>query len=415
MERSSNTSLNIFLLLTLIFIFLLSALLYGQDNRSVDKRFEEARELAFSGNRLTAIDSCKSILVEYPDYYEVRIFMARVMAWDKNYDEATKNIKMVLSEKEDDQEALNAIVDVYYWSGDFNSSLTYCNIALDYYSSNPDFLIKKAEALKKLDRTSEAAGVVNQLLNIYPANSEGLKLQEELYKAALLNQISINYKADYFNGATPWHLAYLEYARKFNFGTLFLRTNYGYRFGKGGWLFESDGYINIRNGTYTYLNAGYSGSSIFPKWRVAIEPYQVLPWSFELSLGFKYFEFTNAAVRLYTGSLGYYYGNYWFAYRFYFAPKSLSSNYSSEIYIRRYLFDTDNYLTLRIGIGLVSYSKFEDEQFNGIGSKSAALEFQLLISNLTFLRGEINYGNYEYYKGKYRNNYGFRLGVQQRF
>jgi len=415
MERTSNTNLNIFLLPTLIFVFLLSVLIYGQDKRNVDIRFEEARELAFSGSRLAAIDSCKSILVEYPDYNEVRVFMARVLAWDKKFDEATKDIKIVLSEKEDDQEALNAIIDVYNWSGKFNSSLRYCNIALDYYSSNPDFLIKKAVVLKKLNRKKEEAGVVNQLLIIYPSNQEGLKLQEELYKTALLNQISLNYKADLFNGATPWHLAYLEYARKFNFGTLFLRTNYGYRFRKSGWLFESDGYINIRNGTYTYLNAGYSGSSIFPKWRVAIEPYQVLPYSFELSLGFRYFEFTNAAVRLYTGSLGYYYGNYWFAYRFYLAPKSSSTNYSSEIYIRRYLFDTDNYLTLRIGLGLVSYSKFEDQQFNGIGSKSAALEFQLLISNLTFLRGEINYGNYEYYKGKYRNNYGFRLGVQQRF
>jgi len=64
---------------------------------------------------------------------------------------------------------------------------------------------------------------------------------------------------------------------------------------------------------------------------------------------------------------------------------------------------------------LVSYSEIEDEQFSGISSKGAAFEFQFGLSDLTYIRGEINYGNHEFYKGKYRNRYGFKLGFQQRF
>ena len=387
----------------------------AQEKRDADERFKEAGELAFSGERLAAIDSCKSILVDHPGYRDVRVFMARVTAWNKNFDESLENLRLVLSEKESDREALNSIIDVYIWSGNPEAALQYTDLALSYHSSYPDFLIKKSKLLHRLERPDEAAEVVSRLLNLYPSNTEGLELEQILADAALLNEITLYYKTDLFPSTSPWHLAYLEYSYKFRFGSLILRANYGNRFKKSGFQIESDGYISIRDGSYAYVNAGYSGASIFPKWRFGIEPYQMLPYAFELSLGLRYMEFSGSTVRIWTGSLGKYLGNYWISYRFYLTPKPERTSFSSAFYLRRYLSDTDNYLTLRIGVGLVSYSEIDDQQYSGVSSKGAAFDFQLSLTNLTFLKGEIDYGNYEYYKGKFRNSYGFKIGVQQRF
>jgi YaiO family outer membrane protein len=129
----------------------------------------------------------------------------------------------------------------------------------------------------------------------------------------------------------------------------------------------------------------------------------------------RYLEFSSATVRIFTGSIGHYLGNYWFSYRFYLTPKPGQTNFSSAFYIRRYLSGTENYVTLRLGVGLVSYSEIQDQQFSGFSSKGAAFDFQFNVTKLTFLRSEIEYGNIEYYKGKYRDSYGIKIGIQQRF
>ena len=388
---------------------------YAQNKRNADDRFKEARELAFSGNRKAAIDSCESILLDHPDYYDLRVFMARVMAWDKRYDESITNLQQVLEKKRNNKEAINTLIDVYMWSGNPVMALQYTNYGLSFYQSEPDFMIKKAKLLQKLDKDEEAADVLARLLDLYPTHKEGLTLERNLSDQALLNKVYLYYRSDLFPTDSPWHLVYIEFARKFSFGTIIGRVNYANRFNKGGVQIESDGYINIRQGTYVYLNAGYSGVTIFPKLRLSIEPYQMLPYAFELSAGLKYLEFTSTTVRIYTGSLGKYLGNYWLSYRFYLTPKPDKTSFTSAVYIRKYFSDTDNYVTLRLGVGLVSYSEIADEQFSGVSSKGAGVDFQFNLSRLTFLRGEVNFGNHEYYKGKYRNRYGIKLGVQQRF
>ena len=411
-KEISNTG-GIWLLLLLVILMPLQ--IAAQEKRSADDRFMEARELAFSGNRTASIDSCMSILVNHPDYYDVRIFMARVMAWEKNYSESIDNLQSVLEERKENREAIDALIDVYSWSGDYKLALKYSEDGLAYYSSDRDFLLKKAKALQHLERFDESAAVVNQLLELYPTDSEALELEDLLSESAIYNKLSINYDNDLFLKASPWHLIYLEYSRKVNFGTLILRINYGSRFGKNGVQAESDGYISIIHGMYVYLNSGYSGVSIFPKLRLGVEPYISLPYSFEMSLGMRYLEFSSAAVRIFTGSFGYYFSNYWLSYRFYITPKPGQTNFSSAVYLRRYLSGTENYITLRLGVGLVSYSELADEEFSGISSKGAAIDFQFNLYKLTYLRGEISYGNIEYYKGKYRDSYGLKIGIQQRF
>ena len=409
----SNCSIGSVLLIS--FLVLLSGQIIAQEKRGADERFKDARELAFSGNRSAAIDSCKSLLTDHPNYTGVRVFMARVMNWDKNYDESIKNLKLALKEKRRHTQAYNTIIDAYRWSGDLEDALHYNNIALGYHDEYEDFYIKKAKILLQLDRPDISAVMIWRLLKLYPGSVEGNKMKQSLSNAAKYNKLSLQYSIDMFPDTAPWHLTYLEYSRKLKFGTVIARLNYANRFKKNGFQIETDGYIKFRRGTYTYLNLGVSDASIFPKFRFGIEPYQKLPLSFEISLGLRYLKFRSTDVWIYTGSLGKYIGNFWISYRFYFTPKTERKKFSSVLYIRKYFFDADNYMTLRLGAGIVSYTALEDEQFSGLSSKGAALEYQFNIAPLTFIQGEFTYRNFEYFKGKFRNLYGLELGIERRF
>jgi len=409
----SNYSIGPALLIS--FLILLSGQMIGQQKRGADERFKQARDLAFSGNRSAAIDSCKSLLTDHPNYTDVRVFMARVMAWDKNYIESIKNLKLALKKKRRHIQAFNTIIDAYTWSHDLETALNYCNIALGYHTAYEDFFIKKAKLLQRLDRPDISAVMIRRLLDLYPASVEGIKMKQSLSNAPRLNKVTLQYSIDLFPDTEPWHLSYLEYSRKLKFGTIIARVNYANRFKKNGLQFETDGYIKFRRGTYTYLNLGVSDASIFPRFRFGIEPYQKLPLSFEISLGLRYLKFSSTDVWIYTGSLGKYISNFWISYRFYFTPKTERTKFSSVLYIRKYFFDANNYMTLRLGAGIVSYTALEDEQFSGLSSKGAALEFQFNIAPLTFVQGEFTYRNFEYFKGKFRDGYGLELGLERRF
>ncbi len=409
----SNCSIELALLIS--FLILLPGQMIAQQKRGADERFKEARELAFSGDRSAAIDSCKLLLVDHPNYTDVRVFMARVMIWEKNYDESIKNLKLALKKKRRHIQAYNTIIDAYRWSGDLENALHYNDIALGYHDEYEDFYIKKAKILLQLDRPDISAVMIWRLLKLYPGSVEGNIMKQSISGVAIFNKVKLQYRINMFPDTAPWHLSYLEYSRKLKFGTIIARLVYANRFNKNGFQFETDGYIKFRKGTYTYLNLGVSDASIFPKLRFGIEPYQMLPLKFEISLGLRYLKFKSTDVWIYTGSLGKYIGNFWISYRFYYTPKTERTSFSSSLYVRKYFSDADSYLTLRLGVGIVSYTALEDEEFSGLSSKGATVEYQFNIAPLTFLQGEFIYSNFEYFKGKFRDLYGLKLGIERRF
>ena len=61
-----------------------------------DTAFKVARELAFNGKRKQAQDSLKLILTKYPNYLDIRAFLASTYSWDGNYNSARKEFEYVL-------------------------------------------------------------------------------------------------------------------------------------------------------------------------------------------------------------------------------------------------------------------------------------------------------------------------------
>jgi hypothetical protein len=62
--------------------------MFGQEKKfsgDPDSSFKTARELAFNKQRKQAQDTLVLILTKYPDYHDIREFLATTYSWDEDY------------------------------------------------------------------------------------------------------------------------------------------------------------------------------------------------------------------------------------------------------------------------------------------------------------------------------------------
>ncbi|MBP7438344.1 MAG: tetratricopeptide repeat protein, partial [Bacteroidia bacterium] len=112
------------------------------ERTDIDALFKQAREVSFAGNNLQARRILQRILERKPDYYDVRTFLGRTYAWDRQYDNARTELSRVLIDRENDQDALLALIDVEDWSGNPEVANQYLKLGLSYYPTSEALLMK---------------------------------------------------------------------------------------------------------------------------------------------------------------------------------------------------------------------------------------------------------------------------------
>lgn len=166
--------------------------------------------------------------------------------------------------------------------------------------------------------------------------------------------IAADYEYTTFGGdIQAWQLGSVSLGQRTPAGSLIGRVNVANRFGTSGSQYEADAYPHLGvNGTYAYLNFGYSAASIFPRWRSGAEIYTNLPSAYEASLGYRQLRFAGSPpVTLFTGTVGKYTGNYWFSLRPYVRQKTNGTSASVSLTGRKYGADADDYVGARVGYG----------------------------------------------------------------
>lgn len=393
-----------------------------QEKINLDDLFKEARTLAFQENRKEAREICKKILEEEPGYHDVRVFLGRLYAWDKEYDSARKELQKVLEDTPNYSDALIVLIDIEYWNNNLNLALIYCNQGLRTYPNHEEFLLRTAKILVSMEDLKAASKNIKQLLETNPSHKEALQLLDNIKFSSQPYAASVRYIFDRFErsegGFGPWHFISLELSRKFGLGSIIGRVNYANRnFGSGstsGTQFEVDAYPEIKKGMYAYLNAGYSPSSFFPKYRFGSELYSALAGSFEMSFGIRYLDFSSVKVLIYTGNLGKYYKNYWFSFRPFVTTKSSDIFFSGILLVKRYFADEDNYLTLLFGFGSTPTEIFFLEDIERLNSYKVGLEVQRKISRSLSVRCHIRFEREEFQIDEFGNRYTFEISLQQR-
>lgn len=173
---------------------------------------------------------------------------------------------------------------------------------------------------------------------------------------------------------------------------------------------ELTAYPKFSEKAYGYFNYGYSPDPLFPLHRSGIELFHALPMDFEASLGGRFLYINNPQnsreIIAYTGYIGKYYGNFWFAFRPFFTegPHGLAESYNVET--RYYFNNGKNYVSVQAGSGLVPDNplNYQDPvSRNDLKKNHIAAGFKGFISKSFELELRAAYRRDQYQSGKYRD------------
>lgn len=231
-----------------------------------------------------------------------------------------------------------------------------------------------------------AAAVIGLAMLADPAYAQDDAVAARPAASAPVYRAALSYEHTRFaRDLDPWHLTSLELSRRSGGGTLILRGTTARRFGTNGTQVEVDAYPRLGQGVYGYLNAGYSGTELFPEWRYGAELFVTVGQGVELSAGGRRLEFDAERVDLYTGSAGLYRGNYYLAARSFFSPRT-DGTVSASLMARRYLRDAEEYLTLRVGGGSAPADDVTRAELERVSSFRVSVDGRRAVATALHLR-----------------------------
>ncbi len=340
-----------------LLITLFSGNLFAQEKKKFhgdpDKTFALARELAFNDERARAQDSLRMLLEYYPDYHDIREFLATTYYWDGERQKARKEFDYILEKKPERKTTWEAAIKNELRSGNQQRAFEMSLDALVIFPENVKILWQKASCQLKMNKEEDAIHTLDLILDLDPEHE---KAKSKLKKLALkfsYNAIGLNLTTDRFSDVfDPQYLSTVRYTRKTKYGSITAKVNVRHSFGDVGQQFEVDMYPRIKEGLYAYVNMGLGRTNLFPETRFGLDLNKSLPHSTEMSLGFRNLNYaTGKTVMIYTGSFGWYTGPYYLFVRSYNTPKDGGLSQSGSINIRKYREDADNYISFTAGLG----------------------------------------------------------------
>ncbi|PZR22244.1 MAG: hypothetical protein DI539_05965 [Flavobacterium psychrophilum] len=402
---------------SLLLMLLMCTVSFAQD---IDAAFKEVRTKAESKKYTEALNILNKLEAAYPGNEDILVYQGRVYSWKRDFSKAKKILRPLADRDNPNIEALEAAINAYYWSYDFDACVIYCDKYLALQPGNPDILIIKATCLEKKGMDKEALAILDEL----PAshlNSEKTDGLRTMISRKRKNAISVSYLniATYDPGESPTHYGYVEYLRKFTKSTLIGRANVGYRYGEAEAQLEADFYQTFNNRSYLYTNAGVSqGEVIFPKIRLGAEYYFTPQGQFDFSLGGRYMHFEDDDVVLATGQAAYRHQNYTLAYRPYF---DVDNNlWSHVLSLQRYDEDKENLIRIEGQYGTVPYLYIYNNSTYSISSEPlrayrAGIQYQHRFGDSFLIKPVFLYEYEEYYPHSYRHKFNCQLILTKRF
>jgi YaiO family outer membrane protein len=238
-------------------------------------------------------------------------------------------------------------------------------------------------------------------------------------RASLARQtiVGIDYNYAWFQGdIDPWNMGAIFIGQRRASGSFIARMNLARRFATNGSQFEADAYRTLGKKGFAYLNAGHSGSGVFPEWRFGGEFFRTLPRAFEASAGIRQLRFQGSdPVTLFTGSVGRYSGKYWYSLRPYFRNKDNRLSASATLTARRYYVDADNWVGGRIGYGSSPSDDLLLSQLARRSTTSAAVNASRSTSPRAATLWNFSFEREQLFGSRLRNHWEAGAGLRLRY
>src|SRR5262249_42913742 len=152
-----------------------------------------------------------------------------------------------------------------------------------------------AKAQHELRHNSDALADLDRALRIDPSDAQVRSFRESILESQRLWTARLYYTLDLFDKQRePWNEGTLSMKSDTGYGAVIVKYWHAVRFDTHSDQFEIEAYPRIRPGTYLFLLGGFSpDGDLYPSYRAAGDIYQALPWSFEISVGYRRLGFSD--------------------------------------------------------------------------------------------------------------------------
>ncbi|WP_343694334.1 YaiO family outer membrane beta-barrel protein [Flavobacterium sp.] len=402
-----------FIYYSILLLFISSAAIGQEIN--VDEAMANAKREVEKGNYDKALSILNPVRAKFPEDEDIKTYAGRIYSWKKDYKTAIEVLSPMADRVNPSPDALLAIINVYYWSEQFEKCIFYCDKYLALDPNSIDVLKIKVTCLEKLDRDQEALEIIDKA-SVTENSTQAFKGIRTLIGHKTKNAIS----ASYLNvstsnpGQSPLHYGYVEYTHKFTKSALVGRANIGHVNDDTQMLFEADYYQTFAKKDYLYVNAGVStGETIFPVAKVGVEYYFRPGKRFDYALGVRYMHFETDDVTLLTGQLSYKTGSNTIAYRpYYDTGNALFSHVLSFQHTNE---ENENLIRFELQYGNVPYLYLYNNYTQPLKAYRAGIQYQHRIGDSFFVRPIFLYEYEEYLPGEYRNRFNAQIIITKRF
>ncbi len=283
-----------------------------------DALFEEAKTTAYAKEYAKAIEQLETIIEIQQNHFDAKLMLARVLAWDKQYDLSLEKTASLLVEYPDNKEVLELKETVEKWKDasdaeDFNEHLQLA-YNLDFLMSSP----------------------------------------------------------------IKWQFISLEYFRDIPDMPLSVRLNHTNRFDLKATQFEVEIYPKFSKRNYAFLSLAYSSSELFADYTLAASVFHNLKDNLEIEGGFRYILFdSNTPIFAGVVSLGQYTNNIWVNYRFSLIKAGQVNGQTHRFRVRKYLQNEQNYLFADVTVGTTERDLQAFQTLNNLRTNTKNLKIGL--------------------------------------
>lgn len=340
----------------LFFLLAGTSVLPAQESINPENEYQRIRELAFSGKYAEAEYAARTLVNAFPSYGDARVLLARILAWQKNFDQASAVIDTLLQKEPGNNDALEVKRDITLWSKE------YTPVATDL------------RAGYSFDTFKEPYSRFWQVFTAGAGHRFGFGPA-----AAYVNAGNLTAK-----DSASFHATELQ--------------------------FEVEAYPKLSRKNYAYLNYAFSPGKYFPTHRASVELWQIFPAGWAVSAGLNYYYF-DRDIYIALASLEKYTGKFWFSGKCFVYFKDDGPTTSFYLTARGYFNSTD-YLQITAGTGTAPDEPFDiQSDIMRLSANSVRLAYNVAINNRLTVRIGTGYSREEYWESEYRNRFEGNLNL----
>lgn len=146
----------------------LTTIKHYANGKTYDQLLLIARDLAFEKNYEEASLLCEYILNEYPNYTDAILLKGRIYAWQRNFKMAELTFNNALKRDPYYFDIYLALLDMYWWSNQESKSEALYNSALQNQVVNPEISVKMFNYFNRNNKPEKANQLLDSLITVYP-------------------------------------------------------------------------------------------------------------------------------------------------------------------------------------------------------------------------------------------------------